>query len=109
MAGAMGGLGLKLNTSSALSRHADARSPFNTKIPGDWESSPRNDRAHYNACPAVKHSEKKGDFSPEAYHTRTFNRKMKMVDSFTRILPGYDHIANSCYTNSATHVMHPTF
>lgn len=86
---------------------SDARSPFKAKIPEEWESSPLNDRVHYNACPAVKHSQRKGDFSPDRYRTRTFNRKMKMVDSFTRILPGYDHQPSSCYTNAASHVLHP--
>lgn len=32
-----------------------------------------------------------------------------MVDSFTRILPGYDHLPSSCYTNAASHTLHPQY
>ena len=41
--------------------------------------------------------------------TRTFNRKMKMGDSFTRVLPRYNHVKNSCYQPSATHALHPHY
>lgn len=89
----------------------NSRSPFasRSRIPNDWEGSPLNDRVHYNRSPAVKHSNQKGDFSPERYRTRTFNRKLKMADSFTRILPGYDHVPSSCYTYAASHVLHPEY
>ena len=96
-------------TSNPIQKTRNNRSPFATRIPDEWESSPLNDRSHYNRSPAVKHANKKGDFSPDRYRTRTFNRKMKMVDSFTRILPAYDHVPNTCYTKAATHVLHPHY
>ena len=34
---------------------------------------------------------------------------MKMKDSFTRVLPSYNHEASSCYRPSASHVLHPIF
>lgn len=32
-----------------------------------------------------------------------------MKDSFTRVLPGYHHVPSSCYTNAASHVLHPQY
>jgi hypothetical protein len=84
-----------------------SRSPFAQRIPDNWEASPLNDRAYYNKSPAVRHSEKRGDFSPDKFMTRTFNRKLRMKDSFTRILPAYNHQPSSCYTNAASHILHP--
>ena len=41
--------------------------------------------------------------------TRTFNRKMKMRDTFTRILPGYNHQPQTCFTKAASHIFHPKY
>ena len=40
----------------AVAGAARYRSPFAARIPDQWEGSPLNDRAHYNASPVVKHS-----------------------------------------------------
>ena len=32
-----------------------------------------------------------------------------MADSFTRILPAYDHVSSSCYTRAVSHAMHPSY
>ena len=50
-----------------------------------------------------------GKLSPEKFMTRTFNRKMKMSDTFTRILPSYNHIDKTCYTKAASHDFHCNF
>ena len=41
--------------------------------------------------------------------TRTFNRKMKMKDTFTRILPSYNHVENTCFTKATSHDFHVRF
>ena len=41
--------------------------------------------------------------------TRTFNRKMKMKDTFTRILPSYNHVAQTCFTKAVSHDLHLRF
>ena len=50
-----------------------------------------------------------GSFSPERYMTRTFNRKMKMKDSFTQIFPSYSHVKKTCYTKAFSHEKHPIY
>jgi|TARA_B110000977_G_scaffold161356_1_gene206240 hypothetical protein len=80
-----------------------------TWIADEWESTPLNDREFYYKSPAVKHSTMRGDFSPDKYMTRTFNRKLKMHDSFTRVLPSYNHVQNSCYTTAQSHYLHPQY
>ena len=75
----------------------------------DWESSPLNTREHYRKSPVAKFSTQRGDFSPERYMTRTFNRKMKMRDTFTNIFPGYNHQPQTCFTKAASHIFHPKY
>ena len=41
--------------------------------------------------------------------TRTFNRKMKMRDTFTKIFPNYNHEKGTCYTKSFSHEKHPMY
>ena len=64
---------------------------------------------HYEKSPVAQHSQRNGSFSPDRYATRTFNRKMKMKDTFTRITPGYNHMPKSCYSKAASHMLHSKF
>mmetsp|Transcript_1914 Transcript_1914/g.3320 ORF Transcript_1914/g.3320 Transcript_1914/m.3320 type:complete len:87 (+) Transcript_1914:580-840(+) len=38
--------------------------------------------------------------------SRTFNRKMKMRDTFTNIFPGYKHEPQTCFINPFSHTKH---
>ena len=54
------------------------------RIKQDWEAQLPNDRSHYQNSPVARHNSRViGAFSPERFMTRTFNRKMKMRDTFT--------------------------
>ena len=50
-----------------------------------WEQRPLNDSENYNRSPVVKHTMQAGSFHPDSYQTRSFNRKMKMRDTFTTL------------------------
>ena len=80
-----------------------------SNIPQEWEQHPLNDRKIYLESPAAKFSRSKGDFSQERFMTRTFNRKMKMQDTFTKIIPLYEHVPRSCKIPSYSHHIHPEF
>ena len=58
----------------------------------NWERALPNKQRHYENSPVAVHTSRNGDLSPDRYAARTFNRKMKMRDTFTRILPNYSHI-----------------
>ena len=55
-----------------------------------------NDRTHYKNSPVAKFSMARGDFDPSQHMSRTFNRRMRMKDTFTQILPTYDHVDRTC-------------
>ena len=82
-------------------------------IQKEWEAFPPNDRDHYVKSPICKHLKGSGAFSPDHHMTRTFNRKMKMKDTFTQIFPSYDHKKETCYLNgkvkSFSHQQHPRY
>lgn len=82
-------------------------SNYNYIIPHDWEAHPMNDRPHYIKSPQLKHSMNRGDFDSQMHMSRTFNRRMRMQDTFTKLLPSYNHVQNSCYIPSYTHHKHP--
>ena len=42
----------------------------------------------------------------QTHFNRTFNRKLKMRDTFTKIFPSYTHGEPTCYQASNTHHMH---
>ena len=51
-----------------------------------------NDTENYNKSPAAKHARKDGSLDPrKTYFSNTFNRKLKMRDTFTKIFPLYNH------------------
>ena len=61
------------------------------RINKEWEASLPNDRQHYEQSPVARFQKENGSFSPDRFMTRTFNRKMKMKDTFTQIFPSYNH------------------
>ena len=69
----------------------------------DWERQPINDRDHYLSSPIAKHLETGSSFNHDIYQTRTFNRKMKMKDTFTNIFGQYNHNSQSCFSKQKTH------
>ena len=68
-----------------------------------------NDREFYVKSPAAKFAVQRGDISPEKFLSRTFNRRLRMADTFTKILPTYNHFPNTCYIKSYSHTFHPLF
>ena len=60
-------------------------------IPNNWQAQPLNHSHHYASSPVARHVQKTGNFSADKHMSRTFNRKMKMRDTFTTIFKTYDH------------------
>lgn len=50
-----------------------------------------NDDKNYEASPAARRANVDGSLDHNAAFNRTFNRKLKMRDTFTKIFPGYNH------------------
>ena len=46
---------------------------------------------------------------PEAFLSRTINRRLRMRDTFTNILPTYNHEPKTCYIPSFAHHKHSHF
>ena len=68
---------------------------------------PLCDLENYNASPAVKRARQDGSLDPQQTpFNRTFNRKLKMRDTFTKIFPSYSHAEPTCYIASMTHHRH---
>jgi len=67
-----------------------------------------NDRPHYLGSPAAKFSKTRGDFSEDRFMSRTFNRRLRMRDTFTNIIPMYNHVPNTCYIPPYSHFIHPS-
>ena len=77
--------------------------PFRmTGIKKEWETTLPNDREHYSNSPVARFNQTNGAFSPDRFMTRTFNRKLKMKDTFTAVFPSYNHEQKTCYLNGKT-------
>ena len=77
------------------------------KEPQNFEKRPLCDLQNYNASPAVKRARQDGSLDPfQTPMNRTFNRKLKMRDTFTKIFPSYSHAEPTCYIASMTHHRH---
>uniref|UniRef100_A0A7S3HYA9 Uncharacterized protein n=1 Tax=Favella ehrenbergii TaxID=182087 RepID=A0A7S3HYA9_9SPIT len=75
--------------------------------PTNFEVRPLNENINYNQSPAAKRARQDGSLDPSQTHfNRTFNRKLKMRDTFTKIFPAYKHAEPTCYINSVTHHQH---
>ena len=66
-----------------------------------------NDQHYYQKSPAAQYSTRNGSLSPERYKSRTFNRRLKMRDTFTQIFPSYEHQPLTCFTQASSHILHP--
>lgn len=82
---------------------------FGTRIPENWEAFPMNNTAIYGAAPVRKWADDRGDHSEERFLSRTFNRRMNHRDTFSKILPTYEHVPKSCKIPSYTHIIHPAY
>ena len=65
-----------------------------------------NEDGNYAKSPAAKRAIEDGSLDPNARFNRTFNRKLKMRDTFTQVFPLYNHGVPTCYQTSNTHVLH---
>ena len=61
-----------------------------------YENRALNEGKNYSLSPAAKHAMKDGSLDQNHYLNKTFNRKMRMRDTFTVLFPGYEH---GQYTN----------
>tara|TARA_B110000503_G_C6842997_1_gene287626 strand:+ start:131 stop:583 length:453 start_codon:yes stop_codon:yes gene_type:complete len=52
-----------------------------------------NEGLNYSLSPAARHADRDGSIEPLFRHTfsTTFNRKLKMRDTFTKVIPLYNH------------------
>ena len=78
----------------------------NKLIPADWEKKHLNDNENYLKSPSARHQGVLGNLSPDKHLTRTFNRKMKMRDTFTSIFPSYSHTDRTVFTTIQSHITH---
>ena len=75
--------------------------------PLNYETRLLNDNNNYALSPAAKRAKEDGSLNPASTHfNRTFNRKIKMRDTFTKLFPTYTHGTDSCYQASFTHYKH---
>ena len=75
----------------------------------DWEQKPMNDAKFYNTSPVAKLNTENGAFNSKAFQSRTFNRRLKMRDTFTKVFPGYRHAEKTCFSQPASHDLHPKY
>ena len=83
--------------------------PLQVEIPKDFHKKALYNSPHYDDSPVAKHQERTGVTSMDAYAGRINNRKLKMKDSFTRVLPAYRHEKKSAYENTISHVGYPKY
>ena len=86
--------------------HERELSPLATQAE-HFETRALNQDMNYGLSPAAKRARQDGSLDPsQTFFNRTFNRKIKMRDTFTKIFPSYTHGAETCYQPSNTHFMH---
>ena len=78
------------------------KEPLSVAIPKDFHKQALYNSPHYDDSPVAKHKERTDEISA-AYAGRINNRKLKLKDSFTRVLPGYRHEKKSAYENTISH------
>ena len=75
--------------------------------PEHYECRLLNDDRNYSSSPAARHAMNDGSLDPNTtFFNRTFNRKLKMRDTFTKIFPGYPHGSPSVAGPSHTQTLH---
>ena len=79
----------------------------NAKDPAFYETRLPNQNNNYALSPAAKRAIQDGSLDPSQTHfNRTFNRKLKMRDTFTKLFPTYTHGEPTCYIPSMTQAQH---
>ena len=64
-----------------------------------YSSGLPNKDKNYSLSPAARHAQNDGSLDPnQTFFGRTFNRKLKMRDTFTKIFPSYGHGERSNYS-----------
>lgn len=83
-------------------------SPIPVDLNNYYETRLPNDNANYELSPAAKRAFEDGSLDPNAQFNRTFNRKLKMRDTFTKIFPAYNHGEETTIKGktSITHNLH---
>lgn len=77
------------------------------KDPKFFETRLLNDDRNYSKSPAAMRARQDGSLDPnQTFFNRTFNRKIKMRDTFTKVFPSYTHGDSTCFTKSNTHAQH---
>ena len=72
-----------------------------------YEKRLLNDDRNYSISPAAKHAMRDGSLDPhQTFQGRTFNRKLRMRDTFTKVFPTYNHGEPTCAIPSFTHTTH---
>lgn len=75
--------------------------------PANFETRLPTDNRNYVLSPAAKRARQDGSLDPgQTFLNRTFNRKLKMRDTFTKIFPSYTHAEPTCYQPSMTQFQH---
>ena len=65
-----------------------------------YEAKLLNEDVNYSLSPAAKHAMKDGSLDPrQTFLGKTFNRKLRMRDTFTKIFPTYGHGQPTVGTN----------
>ena len=83
-----------------------AMSPVKVDIDNQFEVNLPNQDTNYGKSPAAKRAFEDGSLDRNAQFNRTFNRKLKMRDTFTKVFPLYNHGAPTCYEKTNTHLQH---
>lgn len=81
-------------------------SPVRIDTSNKFEANLPNQNSNFAMSPAAKRAKEDGSLDTNAKFNRTFNRKLKMRDTFTNIFPLYSHAEPTCYKPSNTHTLH---
>ena len=88
-------------------QYVDRQLSPEARDPKNYETRLPNENTNYGKSPAAKRAIQDGSLDPmQTTFNRTFNRKLKMRDTFTKIFPSYTHGEDTCYIASATHHHH---
>ena len=68
-----------------------------------------NDREHYRKSPVARFMLSNGNLDGTQFMSRTFNRRMKMRDTFTQVLPTYNHENRTCMQPAFSHTKYEHF
>lgn len=78
-------------------------SPVKIDTKNKYEMNLPNQDRNYQKSPAAKRAIEDGSLDRNKEFNRTFNRKLKMRDTFTNIFPTYNHGEPTCYQKTMMH------